>query len=315
MRIKMTSLNSSLNNTSHTIRIFDVAEFSTYDGPGARVVVYFQGCNLHCDWCHSPHSQPIISPLLFNQNVCVGCQRCAEVCTQNVHLFDNGAHLIDRAKCIRCGHCIQACPNSIEGVKGSALHLPTTELPVFSLFSQIEPSIRLTGSSGGITLSGGEPLIQLDAARELLALCKTHGFHTAVETSGLLRPEVYKSILPLVDLWLFGTRLTTGKEDCLHHERLLNVLDILTTHQANILPRIPMVPGFFDRDDILQRLTELLQSHHLNRICLSPWNKDFDHYYIQSGMPRKMDVPSQKQIETCEKKITNFFKSSNYNLI
>ena len=315
MRIRMTSLGNGLNNTSHKIRIFDVAEFSKDDGPGARVVVYFQGCNLHCDWCHSPHSQPIIAPLLFNENLCTGCRRCAEACPQNVHEFDSGKHLIDRSRCIRCGRCIEVCPNSVEGVKGSALHLPTTELPVYSLFSQIGPYIRLTGASGGITLSGGEPLTQLEAARELLTLCKSHGFHTAVETSGLLRPEVYKSIMPLVDLWLFGIRLTTGKEDSLHVERLRQVLDMFASHQAAVLPRIPMVPGFSDRDEILQLLTELLQSHHLNRICLGRWNKDFDHYYNQSGMPRKMDVPSSKQIETCENKITTFLKSSNFNLI
>lgn len=315
MRIKMTSLGNGLNNTSHTVRIFDVAEFSKHDGPGARVVIYFQGCNLHCDWCHSPHSQPIISSLLFNENVCVGCQRCAEACTQNVHIFANGKHLIDRSKCIRCGRCIEVCPNSIDGVKGSALHLPTTELPVHSLFSQIEPYIRLTGASGGVTLSGGESLTQLEAARELLTLCKAHGFHTAVETSGLLRPEVYKSVLPLVDLWLFGVRITTGKKDRLHIERLRQVLDMLTLYQADILPRIPMVPGFFDRDDILQLLTDLLRSYHLDQVSLGPWNRDFDHHYIQSGMPRVMGIPSLQQIEACERKMTTFFKSSNYNLI
>lgn len=310
MRIK--THKREITDTSCPIRLFDVAEFSVHDGPGVRVVVYFQGCNAKCDWCHSPQSQFAIAPLLFNPNVCSGCQRCSVACPRQVHRFLNGKHLIERSACTQCGACIVSCPCSIAGVKGSALHLPTVDLTVSSLLIQIESYIRLTGENGGITLSGGEALLQLEAALEILQYCKQQGYHTAVETSGLLSPAVYERVMPFVDLWLFGMRVVTGRNAASHESHIRQVLDVLVQNKAEILPRIPMVPSFFDEDDILQRIERLMNDYSLTTVCLNQWNKDYALYYAQSGIPLQMFPPSSSEIENCETKIIDFFTHSKF---
>ncbi len=177
MRIKAERKNG---DSSHLLKLFDVAEFSIHDGPGIRTVIYFQGCNAKCDWCHSPHSQPEYAPLLFNSNICIQCKRCERICPCRAHFFQNGKHTINRKLCKQCGTCIEGCPNSISGVKGGALHLPAVEVTVSSLMEQIEPYLKLNPQCNGVTLSGGEALFQLDAAKELLQFCKVNGYHTAV---------------------------------------------------------------------------------------------------------------------------------------
>lgn len=304
----------NISDNSRRLRIFDIAEFSVHDGPGIRTVIYFQGCNARCSWCHSPHSQFESAPILFNRNLCTDCRRCADVCPNEVHRFENGIHRLDRTACTQCGLCIDSCPNSIAGVKGSALHLPTVSLSVSDLFSQVEPYIRLTGKNGGITLSGGEALLQLEAAEEFLALCKQKGYHTAVETSGLLPLETYRRILPLVDLWLFGVRITTGDNENLHYQHINKVLDLLVEGKSDILPRIPLVPGFFDKEEVLNRLVGLLTARSVRTVCLNPWNRDFGLYYQQSGLSLQMNTPSTDEIDYCETKITSLFNQQNFKL-
>ncbi|NDV58722.1 glycyl-radical enzyme activating protein [Bacteroides sp. 519] len=311
MKINLTEEGQS--DTSCLLRIYDIAEFSVHDGPGVRVVIYFQGCNARCEWCHSPHSQLNYAPLLFNPNVCIGCQRCVSACKNQCHVFIENKHIINRDKCIQCGSCVEQCPASVTGVKGSALHLPTVEVSVSSLFEQVSPYLQLGGKKGGITLSGGEALLQTDAAKQLLQLCKQNGYHTAVETSGLLSPEIYKNVLPLVDLWLFGMRVVTGKDHKRHYKHIQKVLKLLTDENANILPRIPMVPGFFDRDDVLEDILELFKEFSLSSVCLNPWNPYYDAHYMQSGIPLQINPPSQEEIKACEDKISLVF--TNFNTI
>lgn len=303
---------SELGKDSLPVRIFDISEFSKDNGPGRRAVVYFQGCNIHCKWCHSPHSQPRTSPLLFNQNNCVKCKRCVAACSRKVHRFEGNKHIVNRALCNQCGKCIEHCPLSIEGVNGSTLYLPTVTISVSGLFNQIEPYLRLD-PNGGITLSGGEALLQLDAAKELLMNCIDHGYHTAVETSGLLPLSIYAFIQPYVKLWIFGMRITTG-DNTSYYSHINEVLQYLVKKEANILPRIPMVPGVFDKDEILVQLKELLNRYSIDTVQLLPWNKDFKLYYEKGNLPLSMDTPTPNEIESCEVKITSFFKQNNIRL-
>lgn len=296
------------------VNIFDIAELSIHDGPGVRTVVYFQGCNAQCDWCHSPQSQPIFSSLIFNSILCGNCGRCVTICEKEVHTFMANSHKIDRDKCNRCGNCVAGCPNSIIGVKGSALHLPTVKTQVDRLFAQIEPYIQLAGEAGGVTLSGGEALLQADAVKELLLLCKRAGFHTAIETSGLLPVNIYKSVAPLVDLWLFGMRVITGATHRRHDNTIRKTLKTLVESGAKILPRIPMIPTFFDRDDVLQSIISILTENNINTVCLNKWNIDYDINYTRSNMPLKMTAPTPEEVIICEDKITNTFINSKFNV-
>lgn len=304
--MKIERLKYSTRKNSKTLRLFDIAELSVYDGPGVRSVVYFQGCPLQCDWCHSPQSQPILSPLMFSPQLCMLCGRCVEVCENSVHSIVNGEHLLDRNRCTQCGDCIRACPSSWEGVRGSALHLPTVVTHVDEVYEQVKPYLELTKESGGVTLSGGEPMMQLDAALELLKRCKEDGFHTALETSGLMPIEKYRLLLPWVDLWLWGMRITTGELPPSKIEIIDRNLTFMVHHKAQILPRIPMIPGVMNSSDVLEPMIELLSKHDLKKVELNPWNRNYDVNYINSGMALRKQPPSEDEIlrasETIQKR-------------
>jgi pyruvate formate lyase activating enzyme len=181
-------------------------------------------------------------------------------------------------------------------------------MSIDTLFEQIAPSVRLAGKEGGVTLSGGEALLQLPAALELLVRCKRNGFHTAVETSGLLPIETYRAAAPWVDLWLFGMRVITGKESPWHEAHIDAVLAELSAVSARILPRLPMIPCFFDREDVLDTLIRLLEKYDIKEICLSPWNRHYDLFYKQSGTPLRMPPPAEEVIEICQKRFTHYLK-------
>jgi pyruvate formate lyase activating enzyme len=183
-------------------------------------------------------------------------------------------------------------------------------MSVASLFEQIAPYTRLSGASGGVTLSGGEALLQRSAALELLSLCKQRGIHTAVETSGLLPTETYRAAAPWVDLWLFGMRVITGENHPRHDTHIDAVLSELSSVSARILPRIPLIPTFFDREDVIESLLRLLNRYNLEEVCLNPWNRDYDLFYKQSGIPLRMPPPTDDAIESCRKR----FASLNLNL-
>lgn len=295
------------------VRLFDIAEFSQYDGPGIRTVVYFQGCGVACDWCHSPHSQPYKAPLMYNDKLCVNCGRCVSACSYKVHTVINRQHFLNRTNCIQCGKCIEECPQSIAGVVGSALNLATVETTVEALFQQILPYLELNKSEGGITLSGGEALLQSEASETLLRLCKEKGIHTAVETAGLLPLDTYRKVLPWVDMWLFGMRVVTGRNRQ-HAERIDKALGFLVDSGASILPRIPMIPDYFDREEVLNKLIELLEKYSLRTVWVNPWNNNYDIKYSHAGFPLLMDKPSKNEIKTCQEKILLKLKKLKFNV-
>ena len=292
---------------SSALRVFDISYNSIFDGPGTRVVVFFQSCNANCTWCHSPHSQKNTSPLLFVEDHCILCKRCESVCNNKVHLFEGLKHILNRENCTQCGKCISACPNSSVYNSAGVLRLPTNKTSVSDLFQYLRPHLKMIKKIGGITLSGGEALLQKEAVIELLKLCKLNGINTAIETSGLLPLRYYKDLDGLVDCWLFGMRFTTNYPKNRHCELIYNSLEVIKSYGSEILPRIPVVPGHTDTQWYLQACIELLQQNQIKRIFVSPWNSEADHYYKLSGIEEGFTMPSFETTRMSEKKIKDFF--------
>ncbi len=124
--------------------------------------------------------------------------------------------------------------------------------------------------------------------------------------------KTYREVAYLVDAWLFGMRIITGKNGLRYDKHINKVLDTLTASEANIIPRIPMIPSFFDQEEILQSIAELLKNHSITTVCFNQWNKDYDTYYTQSGTPLAMKIPSENEIKECETKITSYFFNLNF---
>lgn len=288
--------------------IFGTADFSNADGPGLRSVVFFQGCPFGCPWCHSPHSRPDISPLLFRACDCTLCRRCAESCPNGAHKFADSTHEIDRALCRKCGRCIAACPRSSAGKDAGVLHLPTRTVSVEELYRQLPLSV-----ADGITLSGGEALLQIDAAIALLRLCRNNGVHTAVETSGLLKESDYALAAPYVDTWLFGLRVLTDCNDAYKTDQLATALRAIYKHSnAAILPRVPVIPGVMDRPEVLQEISSVLALTGSDKVWLNPWNRFYAHYYDLAGLNPTFSIPTEEAAQLSEAEMTAFFTGMGY---
>ncbi len=271
-----------------TISYFNISWLSEFDGPGKRVVVFLQGCNLDCAWCHSPQSQPLTSPLLYNKQLCSMCRRCEAVCPNNGHQFVDGSHIINRLHCNGCGQCVEVCPNSSANTNTGALHLPSTQIDVDALYNLLKPQLELVKNAGGITISGGEPLVQSTAAAALAKLCQGTGIHTALETSGIAAKKEIETVLPYIDTWLVGFRLHRGVDkglSAIMEEKTREFLSIISKKTGvDIIGRIPVIPEYTDRDDYLDKVKILSRQFNINKFELLPHNPESTHYYKAMGI-------------------------------
>ena len=304
----MDEINTDTKNLS--IRYFDIAWLSRYDGPGHRVVLFLQGCNLRCPWCHSPHSQPSESLLLFFPTRCRYCGRCEQVCTQGVHQVSTGKHILHREKCIKCGKCIDACPVSGRDRLSGALALPTRKISVAELWHLLYPQLDLVRKIGGLTISGGEALLQSQSIRNLLILCKKEGFHTAIETSGAIPMRHITDVVGFIDCWLWGLRPTPVYTPSNSND-ITDNLAFLSSTGNHIIIRMPVIAGITDLPKSLNSIAEIMRSNSLREIQLLPYHAGTSHYYHALGreFPIKNDTnTSIKSLHT----VRDYFQQENF---
>lgn len=224
------------------LTVFDIQRFALHDGPGIRTTVFLKGCPLNCLWCHNPESKRPQPQLSFLEKNCVSCRRCQSVCPRQVHLFDTeGRHHVAFGRCIRCGACAKACLRHALKLFGMAM-TPDEILQVV-----VKDRDFYERSGGGLTVSGGEPMLQFDGLLALLQQAKAEGLHVCLDTSGQAPTERYAQIAPYVDCFLFDYKLTG---EALHKQYtgvgqtlILQNLEWLCTHGCHMILRCPMIPG------------------------------------------------------------------------
>ncbi len=241
-----------------TGRIFEIQRFSIHDGPGIRTTVFLKGCPLRCQWCHNPEGIEKARQVSFMPDKCIGCGYCFRTCRSGAHKMAGDKHVLDRTMCRICGDCTKECCSR-------ALELVGRDITVKDALDEVmRDAAFYQNSGGGITLSGGEPLMQIEFTRGLLEAAKAVNLHTAVETCGFAAFALIESIRAHVDLFLYDIKETDTdrhKEYCgVPNDVILENLRRLHDSGASILVRMPIVPGMNDREDHFQAIAKLSQA-------------------------------------------------------
>ncbi len=223
--------------------VFNIERFCVHDGPGIRTLVFLKGCPLSCRWCANPEGMGTKPQVAFLPETCIGCGHCAEVCPENatVHTSDGMITRIAE-RCIHCAACVGVCPSQARFVYGK----PMSVEEVFEEIYKDFPFYRR--SQGGITISGGEPLMQKEFTRSVLSHCARQNIHTAVETCGHSNWENVAYAFGFADLILFDFKhihpLKHLKFTGINNVQILTNLKRLDSEDKSLIIRVPVIPGF-----------------------------------------------------------------------
>lgn len=221
--------------------ISGIKNLETHDGPGIRTTLFLQGCSLHCAWCHNPESISREPLLLYTDIRCESCGRCVAVCPSGAQTLDAaGKHVFDRDKCQCCGRCVNACLMDV--LSFSAREISVAD----ALALLLEDRDFFEQSGGGVTLSGGEPLCQVDFCVELLRRLQAEGVHTALDTCGNVPWQAFTRVLPHTSLFLYDLKLMDSERHraltgC-GNELILANLRRLAGQGTPIELRMPLIP-------------------------------------------------------------------------
>lgn len=283
--------------------IFNTQKFSIHDGNGMRTLIFMKGCPLQCLWCSNPESQNLGIEIMDVKSNCVGCGKCVALCEH--HAVEEGTFDIDRERCRKCGMCAEKCYANAKKIVGKTV-------TIREIMQLIEKDrIFYTNSGGGVTIGGGEPLLQHEFVEELLRTCKASNLHTAVETCGYGTWDAVKGVfeaadqvffdLKAMDSELHRTLTGVGNEKILENaSRLAEIAGL----DKEIVFRIPLIPGCNDSEDNIKetgRFTASLERPD-NRIAVEilPYhNLGEDKYrWLNRDYPLpKLKKPSNEKVE------------------
>lgn len=262
--------------------IFDIKEGSIHDGPGLRQTVFVKGCPLHCSWCHNPEGLSPEKELMISPNGCTRCGGCVKACPKSERLIDFGKP----ADCDACGLCVKACPQRIRRVAGE-------ELTAEALATRLQENAGYyTQTGGGVTFSGGEPLMQAGFVLETLRLLGPE-VHKALETSGYGTEADFAQFMAAFDLVMMDLKCM---DDDMHrhftgvsNKRILANAKRLCEGNTPFIIRIPVIPGVNDTVNHYRAVAELVAgAPALMRVELLPYHLTAGAKY---AMLRKPYVP------------------------
>jgi pyruvate formate lyase activating enzyme len=236
--------------------ITNIQGFSIHDGPGIRTVVFFKGCPLSCGWCANPECLSAEPQIGFIESLCTNCGECTDSCAEEAIRPGEGVHRVDYSLCTACGDCLEYCGyGALVGYGESK-----TVEDVWDAVRR--DKIFYDSSGGGVTASGGEPLLQSGFVRELFELCRGDRIDTCIETCGMVRPEALLEVIPVTDHFLFDLKHMdpvihkkhTGKPN----SPILGNAWLLMEKGADVLFRQPLIPGINDTPENIEATAEFL---------------------------------------------------------
>ncbi len=277
--------------------VFDIKEFSIYDGPGVRVTVFLKGCPLRCKWCHNPEGLTAKPQVMLSANSCTDCGMCK---VDDCDVSGGRAHIIGANEaCSGCGKCVALCPAGLRKLAG-------TRYTVAELRDKLMKYSVFISDGGGVTFSGGEPTMQHEF---LCSVLDELPFHKAIQTCGYCDEAVFEKVLERLDFLFFDIKHTDSSAHKLYtgvdNAKILRNLEILKASEKPFVARIPLISGVNDGAENLENTARLLKgARFLQRVELLPYNAAAGAKYEMTGRafsepfaaPDKIDVSPFTQL-------------------
>lgn len=280
------------------MKVFDIQRGSFHDGPGIRTVVFLKGCNMSCTWCQNPESVSGQMQMMYYETMCSKCGECVEICPAKALYLENGQVHYDASKCTLCRKCEDVCCYDARYFVGDEI----SEEDIFQEVMEDREMYRISG--GGLTLSGGEPLLQPRACRRLLKLAKEQKIHTLIETAGNLEWGCFEEVRPFTDQFYIDLKMMDEdmhKKYCgCSNNRILFNIEKLQYAGMNIKVRTPVVPGVNDDEESIRQIALFLRKIGVRDYQLMPFHSLGNNKYTALGKQYEWKdgkTPSQEKME------------------
>ncbi|HDZ26626.1 hypothetical protein LCGC14_0656070 [marine sediment metagenome] len=288
--------------------IFDIKRYAIHDGPGIRTTIFLKGCPLRCQWCQNPEGQETNPEIILHSSKCAKeCNECVSVCPQDAVSKNGNSIEIDKAKCDLCAKCEDVCVYE-------ALEVVGREVTVQEVLAEIEKDrIFFDESGGGITFSGGEPLMHVDFLEAILKEIGKKNIHVTLDTSGYVSFEDLGRICDKVDLFLYDLKIMDDEK----HEKytrvsnkvILENLRKLTEQGNSVAVRIPLISGINDNNQSIHMFVDFLQGlksvKQINLLSYHRWGCEKYKRLRKEGSPITFQSPSDERIEDIKKIFTD----------
>ena len=292
--------------------IFDLKRFAVHDGGGLRSTLFLKGCPLHCPWCQNPEGIAQAPILWHNPQVCLHCGSCVAACPHGALTHTARIH-VDHIACKQCGACVDACPAAAMTVYGKSV--TPREAADMLLRDRV-----FFGENGGVTLSGGEVLMQWQFAAQILRHCKDAHVDTAIETCLLAPQQALEAMLPVTDHFLVDIKIMDADQHRHHlgadNRQILRNFEWLLEQGADVLVRTPLIPGYTATEENIRSIARYL--HHtapqvpyellnFNPLCRSKYSALEQDYPVSGGALTARQMEQFYEI-LAQEGITNIIK-------
>jgi len=287
--------------------VFDIKRYAIHDGPGIRIVVFLKGCNLNCAWCHNPEGIAAGQERMYAPSRCIGCGTCVSACPNDALSLTKDGIVTDTSRCEMCGTCAAVCPTK-------AIEMSGTLQSIKEIMFEIEKErVFFEQSGGGVTFSGGEPMLHTDFLVRLLDECRDRGIHTAVDTAGLVNTEILLRVAERTDLFLYDLKLMDSDRHRewtgVSNEKILENLRTLAELGAKVVVRIPLVGGVNDDEENILATARFLNGlpGEKIRVNLLPYHKIAQTKYAKLGRGEEFKPLNEPTTEKL-KEISGIFR-------